>query len=45
MSLTWIDVRSEEEVAEVRDRGRQIAQEMLAMPGFLAPRIWESATG
>ena len=36
MSLTWIEVRSEEEVAEVRDRGRQIAHEMLAMPGFVS---------
>lgn len=36
MSLTWVEVRSDEEVAEVRERGRQISQEMLAMPGFIS---------
>ena len=36
MSLTWIELRSEEEVAEVRERGRQIVQEMMDMPGFIS---------
>ena len=35
-SLTWIDVRSDEEVNEIRERSRQIAQEMMAMPGFIS---------
>ena len=36
MSLTWIEVRSEEEVPELRDRSRQIVQEMMEMPGFIS---------
>lgn len=36
MSMTWIEVSSEEEVNEVRERGRAISQEMLAMPGFIS---------
>ena len=36
MSMTWIEVRSEEEVNEVRERSRQIAQEMMGMPGFIS---------
>jgi steroid delta-isomerase-like uncharacterized protein len=35
-SATWIEVRSEEEVNEVRERGRQVAQEMMQMPGFIS---------
>ena len=37
MSLTWIEVRSDEEEREVRERGlRVVAQQMAQMPGFLA---------
>jgi steroid delta-isomerase-like uncharacterized protein len=35
-SLTWIEVRSDEEVNEVRERARRIIQEMLQMPGFIS---------
>jgi steroid delta-isomerase-like uncharacterized protein len=35
-SLTWLEVRSEEEVNEVRERGRQVVQEMMQMPGFIS---------
>jgi hypothetical protein len=35
-SLTWIEVHSEEEVNEVRQRGRQVVQEMMRMPGFIS---------
>ena len=34
-SLTWIEVRSDEEANEVQERGRQILQEMMQMPGFI----------
>lgn len=34
-SLTWIEVRSEEEFNEVRERGRQVIQQMMQMPGFI----------
>ena len=30
-SLTWIDVNSDEEAAEVKERGQQIAPEMMGM--------------
>jgi heme-degrading monooxygenase HmoA len=34
-SLTWIEVRSEEEFNEVRERGRQVIQQMMQIPGFI----------
>ena len=36
MSMTWIEVNSAEEFDEVKERGREIAQEMMAMPGFIS---------
>lgn len=38
-SLTWIDVRSDEEVNEIKERSQQIAQEMMAMPGFISSAL------
>lgn len=35
-SPTWIQVRSEEEREAVRDYSRQIAMEMMQMPGFIS---------
>jgi hypothetical protein len=35
-SLTCIEVHSEEEANEVRERSRRIGQEMLQMPGFIS---------
>jgi heme-degrading monooxygenase HmoA len=35
-SLTWIQVRSEEEAQEVRNYSRAAAAEMVDMPGFIA---------
>jgi steroid delta-isomerase-like uncharacterized protein len=35
-SSTWIEVHSDEEVNEVIERGRQIIQEMMGMPGFIS---------
>jgi hypothetical protein len=35
-SLTWIQVRSEEEAQQVRDYSRPTAAEMVDMPGFIA---------
>jgi steroid delta-isomerase-like uncharacterized protein len=36
VSLTWIQVRSEEEAQEVRNYSRAAAAEMVDMPGFIA---------
>jgi steroid delta-isomerase-like uncharacterized protein len=33
--LTWIDARSDEEVARIRDSARRVAGEMARMPGFI----------
>ena len=35
-SLTWIEVRTDEEAKEVQDRARQITQDMMGMPGFIS---------
>ena len=35
-SLTWIEVQSDEEADEVMERGRQVVQEMMQMPGFIS---------
>jgi len=35
VSLTWIDVRSDEEEREVKERGLQVVTEMAQMPGFI----------
>ena len=35
-SLTWIEVGSDEEANEVRERGRQVVQEMMQLPGFIS---------
>jgi steroid delta-isomerase-like uncharacterized protein len=40
-SLTVLEARSEDEKAEVRERARDIAQQLLAMPGFIS---WVGAT-
>ena len=36
VSLTWIELGSDEEVNEARERSRQIIQEMMQMPGFIS---------
>jgi steroid delta-isomerase-like uncharacterized protein len=41
ISLTWIDVRSEEEEREVRNRTLQVLAQMAEMPGFIS---WLGAT-
>ena len=35
-SLTWIEVHSEEEANEVRERAKQIGQEMMQSPGLIS---------
>ena len=36
VSLTWIDVRSDEEESEVRERSRKVlSEQMVGMPGFI----------
>ncbi len=35
-SLTWIEVHSDEEANEVRERSQRIGQEMMQMPGFIS---------
>ena len=35
-SLTWIEVQTDEEANEVRERARQIMQEMMQMEGFIS---------
>ena len=35
-SITWIEVRTAEEQAAVRESSRKIAEEMLTMPGFIS---------
>jgi len=37
VSLTVLEVRSAEEGEEIRRRSRDVATEMLAMPGFIGP--------
>ena len=41
-SLTWIEVKSEEEAKEVSERSQQIAQEMMGMPGFISSTLMSS---
>lgn len=36
VSLTWIEVQSDEEVQEVRERALQVLEDMKQMPGFIS---------
>ena len=39
LSLTWIEVNSEEEANEVKERSQQISQEMMGMQGFISSAV------